>query len=126
MKVMLVDDERPALVALRHKLLKANPAIEIVAVCEEPQQALALISQLKPEAIFLDVEMPGLSGFDLLEQLPDIDFEVIFTTAHDEFTVQAIRVSAFDYLLKPVDEEELAQTLNRLLTRLREKKERNH
>ncbi|GAA4469271.1 LytTR family DNA-binding domain-containing protein [Nibrella saemangeumensis] len=126
MKVILVDDERPALITLRHKLLKYDSSIEILAMCEEPEDGLEQIGRLKPDVVFLDVEMPGMNGFDLLEQLPKIDFEVVFTTAHDEFTIQAIRVSAFDYLLKPVDEEDLRKTLERLIVCLKEKEDRNH
>lgn len=126
MNVILVDDEPPALITLRHKLLKYDNTIAILAMCEDPEEGLEQISRLKPDVVFLDVEMPRMNGFDLLEQLPRIDFKVVFTTAHDEFTIQAIRVSAFDYLLKPVDEHELAKTLTRLEVCLREKQERNH
>ena len=115
MKAILVDDEKSALTLLRHKLHRCDPDIEILAECESVEAALAALDAAAPDVLFLDVEMPGATGFELLQQLgDDAPFRVIFTTAHSEYAIEALRGGAFDYLLKPVQEEELAQALERL------------
>ena len=115
MKAVLVDDEKSALTLLRHKLRRCDPDIEILAECESVESALATLETARPDVLFLDVEMPGATGFELLHQLgDDAPFRVIFTTAHSEYAIEALRGGAFDYLLKPVQEEELARALERL------------
>lgn len=79
------------------------------------------IAELKPDVLFLDVEMPGMNGFQFLEQLGSFDFEAIFTTAHNSYTLEALHLSAVDYLLKPIDEEELKTAITRLRKRVVEK-----
>jgi two-component system, LytTR family, response regulator len=86
----------------------------VVAQSQNPEEAVRLIQQFKPDVIFLDIEMPRMSGFKMLEQIPEIDFEVIFITAYNHYAINAIRISAFDYLVKPVSIEELQQTVERL------------
>src|SRR4029078_11526028 len=73
-----------------------------------------LVQLYKPDVLFLDIEMPRMSGFKLLEQIPEVDFEIIFITAYNHYAINAIRISAFDYLVKPVAIEELQQTVERL------------
>ncbi|MCK6691750.1 MAG: LytTR family DNA-binding domain-containing protein [Thermoanaerobaculia bacterium] len=115
MKAILVDDEKSALTLLRHKLKRCEPDIEILAECESVESALAVLESLQPDVLFLDVEMPGATGFELLKSLgEDTPFQVIFTTAHSEYAIEALRGGAFDYLLKPVQEDELARALERL------------
>ncbi len=115
MKAILVDDEKSALTLLRHKLRRCDPEIEILAECESVADALLALEGLVPDVLFLDVEMPGATGFELLHQLgADAPFRVIFTTAHSEYAIEALRGGAFDYLLKPVQEDELARALDRL------------
>lgn len=115
MKAILVDDEKSALTLLRHKLKRCKPDIEILAECESVESALAVLESLQPDVLFLDVEMPGATGFELLKSLgEDTPFQVIFTTAHSEYAIEALRGGAFDYLLKPVQEDELARALERL------------
>ncbi len=116
MKVLLVDDERLARNELR-RLLAAHPDIEIVGEAVDVEDALAKVATLKPELIFLDVQMPGADGFSLLEQLEPPLPLVVFTTAYDEFAVKAFEFSALDYLLKPVDPNRLVAALEKLRPR---------
>ncbi len=116
MKALLVDDERLARNELR-RLLAAHADIEIVGEAVDVPDALAKVGVLKPELIFLDVQMPGADGFSLLEQLEPPLPQVIFTTAYDEFAVKAFEFSALDYLLKPVDPNRLVAALEKLRPR---------
>ncbi len=111
-KAILIDDERLARVELR-RLLTSHPQIEIVAEAANVAEAIKLIHQHQPHLLFLDIQMPGATGFDLLEQL-DTTPDVIFTTAYDEYALKAFEVSALDYLLKPIVPDRLAQALTKL------------
>jgi two-component system, LytTR family, response regulator len=108
---MIIDDERLARNALR-RLLKAHPEVKVVGEVADPDEAIRAIQKESPDLLFLDVEMPGASGFDLLEKMEDVP-AVIFTTAYDEYAVRAFEVSALDYLVKPVTEDRLAAALGR-------------
>lgn len=112
MKALIVDDERLARVEL-HRLLAAHPEIEIVGEASNGQEALDAIAALEPDLLLLDIQMPGISGFELLERLEHLP-QVIFTTAYDEYAIKAFEVNALDYLLKPVTPERLASALERL------------
>ncbi|MCX6594751.1 MAG: LytTR family DNA-binding domain-containing protein [Acidobacteria bacterium] len=111
MRALLIDDERLARLELR-RLLAAHPTIEIVGEARDADEGEALITELNPDLIFLDIQMPGRTGFDLLADL-DRPPAVIFTTAYDEFALRAFEVSALDYLLKPVAPERLAAALEK-------------
>ena len=111
MKALLIDDERLARVELR-RLLAAHGDVEIAGEARNGPEALKLIAQLSPDLLFLDIQMPGMSGFELLEQLDDVP-RVIFTTAYDEYAIRAFEVNALDYLLKPIAPERLAAALER-------------
>lgn len=113
MKALLIDDERLARNELR-RLLVAFTQIEIVGEASTAKQARELIGSLRPELVFLDVQMPGETGLELLESLEPPAPRVIFTTAYDEFAVKAFELNALDYLLKPVDPARLATALARL------------
>jgi len=113
MKTRLIDDERLARNELR-RLLVAFPHIEIVGEARTAQQARELIGSVRPDLVFLDVQMPGETGLELLESLEPPAPRVIFTTAHDEFAVKAFELNALDYLLKPVDPARLATAVARL------------
>lgn len=117
---MIVDDEERAGDALRLMLQKFVPQVTAVAVCADARQAAALVAGLQPQILFLDIKMPHLSGFDVLQQIPKPTFKVIFTTAFNEFAIKAIRFSAFDYLLKPVDVEELIASVDRYFSEQQE------
>ena len=110
---LIIDDERLARNELR-KLLVSHPEIEIVGEASNADEAIRLIHQLSPEVIFLDIQMPAKTGFELLQEL-DRTPEVIFTTAHDEYALKAFEVNAFDYLLKPIDPKRLSDAVQKLV-----------
>ncbi|MEL6944171.1 MAG: LytTR family DNA-binding domain-containing protein, partial [Bacteroidota bacterium] len=107
LKAILIDDEPNCLKVLEWELQNSCPNVEILALCNSGKDGLKAIQQHQPDVIFLDVDMPYMNGFEMLELIPDIDFDVIFTTAHDEYAVKAFKINAIDYLLKPIDEDEL-------------------
>jgi two-component system LytT family response regulator len=112
MKAVIVDDERIARQELR-RLLAAHPEVEIAGESADGEAALAQIEKLRPDILFLDIQMPGMSGFDLLSRLTDVP-EVIFTTAFDHHALRAFDANALDYLLKPIAPERLAAALKKL------------
>ncbi len=116
MKALLIDDERLARNELR-RLLAAHKDIEIAGEAADVEEALEKIAALKPDLLFLDVQMPGADGFSLLERLEGGVPLVIFTTAYDEFAVKAFEFNALDYLLKPVDPSRLGAALEKLRLR---------
>lgn len=115
LKALLIDDEERATDSLRLMIEKMVPAIGQVRVCNDSRNAAAIISEFKPGLVFLDIQMPHMNGFQLLEKMPNKDFKLIFTTAYNEYAIQAIRFSAFDYLLKPIDTEELQAAVQRFI-----------
>lgn len=122
MKTLIIDDERLARKELL-SLLDSYPELEIIGEAVNADDAYEKIQSLKPELIFLDIQMPGKTGFELLEML-DSAPKVIFTTAYDEFAIKAFEYNALDYLLKPVNTERLAETVGKLLNKDDEKKEK--
>jgi two-component system LytT family response regulator len=114
LKAILVDDELNSLQNLQFKIREYCPSVKVVAQTQNPEEAIRLIQLHKPDVIFLDIEMPRMSGFKMLEQIAEVDFEVIFITAYNHYAINAIRISAFDYLVKPVAIEDLQQTIERL------------
>lgn len=120
-KTLLIDDEPRGLTSLQ-KLLQLNCAeVEVVAGCTNPDEAIIKIVQLQPQLVFLDIAMPGKSGFDMLQELPEINFEIIFVTAHNNYMIQAFHFSAVDYLLKPVEDELLIEAVRRAAKRINDK-----
>jgi two-component system LytT family response regulator len=113
MKALLIDDERLARSELR-RLLASFPEIQIAGEAAQCSQARTLMAELKPDLLFLDVQMPGQSGIEFLESLEPPVPHVIFTTAYDEFAVKAFELNAIDYLLKPVDPSRLSAAVERL------------
>ncbi len=107
MKAILIDDDESNLSALSEKLNRHCPQVSIVARCDNPQDGINAIESLRPEIVFLDIEMPLMNGFVMLQQLHNKNFELIFVTAYDHYAIKAIRYSALDYLVKPVEIEEL-------------------
>lgn len=114
LKAILVDDEVNSLQNLQQKLTEFCPDVEIIATAQKPEDAILLIRQLKPDVIFLDIEMPRMNGFRMLDELGEFDFDIIFTTAYNHYAVDAIRISAFDYLMKPVAIKDLQSAVERL------------
>ncbi len=111
-RTIIVDDERLARKELR-SMLAEHPQIEVAGEAETVGQAIDLISREKPEVIFLDIQMPGESGFNLLEKI-EVDFKTIFVTAFDAYAIRAFEVNALDYLLKPINPARLARAIERL------------
>jgi two-component system LytT family response regulator len=111
---VLVDDERPSREALGTYLRDFCPNVKIVAECENIQSAYQSIQSLRPELVFLDIEMPNGNGFDLLRMFKKIEFKVIFVTAYSEHALRAFRFSATDYLLKPVKVDELVDAVSKV------------
>ena len=111
-KCFLVDDEILAIKELE-TMLKAFPELEIIGSSDRASKAVDLINSLKPDLIFLDINMPGMNGFELLEKLDEAP-DVIFVTAYDEFAIQAFEVNALDYILKPVNPERLKDAINKV------------
>ncbi|MCU0443067.1 MAG: LytTR family DNA-binding domain-containing protein [Bacteroidia bacterium] len=111
----IIDDEENCRTALRALLTRNHPEVQIAAEFADIESAYQFLSQPlpKPFIVFLDIQLKGGTGFDLLSQLPGFTFSVIFTTAFDQFAINAIRHSATDYLLKPIDAEELEESLSR-------------
>src|SRR3954469_11013930 len=106
-KSILVDDEVHCLDTLSILLKEYCPEVQVLQRCSSAKTALEAIEKLKPSLVFLDIEMPAMNGFELLEQFNEIPFAVIFTTSYDQYAIKAIRFSALDYLLKPIDPQEL-------------------
>jgi two-component system, LytTR family, response regulator len=120
MKTVLIDDEAHILQALRSKLAFIDPSISILAAFQDPQQALKELKTLNPDVVFLDIEMPTMNGFQLLEALRPYNFEVVFVTAYNQYAIRALRMSAIDYLLKPIDIDDLKNTLSRLAEKIKQ------
>ncbi|MBT9494889.1 MAG: response regulator transcription factor [Paucibacter sp.] len=118
MRVLIVDDEPQARARLQ-RLLTTMPGIEIVGTAKDGEQALAQVAALAPDVVFLDIQMPGISGLDVAASLPDPAPALVFATAFDRYALDAFDSAAVDYLLKPVEAERLARTLDRLRERLR-------
>ena len=113
-RAILIDDEQDARVGLKLTIEKFCPEISIIALCETPEIGIEKINELRPDLVFLDVQMPRLSGFDLLEKFEVINFEVIFVTAFDKYAIKAIKFSALDYLLKPIEVDELVSAVQKI------------
>lgn len=113
-RTLIIDDEEDAREGLKLVIEKFCPEVSIEALCETPEIGLKKINELQPELVFLDVQMPRLSGFDLLEKVEKINFEVIFVTAFDRYAIKAIKFSALDYLLKPIDVDELITAVKKI------------
>ncbi|HEV7782824.1 MAG TPA: LytTR family DNA-binding domain-containing protein [Chitinophagaceae bacterium] len=113
LKAILIDDEASSLNSLRQKILQHCPEVMVIAVCDDPQQGLEAVNTLEPDLVFLDIEMPVINGFTLLQKLSFKNFELIFVTAYDHYAIKAIRFSALDYLVKPVEIEYLANAVAR-------------
>ena len=110
-KSIIVDDELKSRESLKKLLTTFCVNVEVLATCQNVEEGLEAIKNCKPHVVFLDIQMQRETGFDLLSKLKTIDFEVIFTTAHSEYALKAIKYSAIDYLLKPIDVDELKKAL---------------
>jgi two-component system LytT family response regulator len=114
LKAILIDDEEMSRNILRDYIIKYCPDVTITAEAENIQQGIEVIKSHKPDIVFLDVEMPKGNGFDLLEQIKNVDFETVFVTAYDHYAIQALNYSAAYYILKPISIDELISSVEKI------------
>ena len=112
---IIIDDEQKGRVALRQKLTDYCPEVHLTGEAANGEEGLLLIEKTQPEIIFLDIEMPRMNGFEMLHNIKNKTFHLVFTTAYDQYAIKAIKYAAFDYLLKPVDIEELRSVIKRIV-----------
>lgn len=120
-KAVILDDEIRGSNLLHHKLQEFQNSLSIDAIYNDPQKALLEIPKIEVDVLFLDVEMPFMNGFEFLEKLGQFNFEVIFVTAYNIYTLDALKANALDYLLKPVNNEELKKAISKLEQKLAQK-----
>ena len=121
LRAILIDDEFRGLNALKTLVENYCPDIRIVDTCTSPRKGIESLNAYRPEVVFLDINMPEMNGFEMLEQLEWKNFHLVFTTAHQEFALRALKLSALDYLLKPIDRKELVETVERITLRMKRK-----
>ena len=117
-RAIVIDDEKMGLESLTGSLERYCPEVRLIGTTQDPEEGVNLINLHKPDLVFLDIQMPKLSGFDVLNQVDKIDFEVIFVTSYDKYAIKAIRFSALDYLLKPIEIDDLVQAVRRAGTNI--------
>jgi len=113
-KAIIIDDELHGLESLSLQLNEFCPEVQVLEQCSSAKKGLEAIEKFKPDLVFLDIEMPVMNGFELLEQLSTISFAIVFTTGYDQYAIKAIRFSALDYLLKPIDPKELVMAVKKV------------
>ncbi|MCU7550496.1 LytTR family DNA-binding domain-containing protein [Chitinophagaceae bacterium LB-8] len=113
-KAVMIDDELHCLNALDFMIKEYCPEVQVLEKCQSAENGIKAIEKWKPDLIFLDIEMPFMNGFELLEQLPEISFAIIFTTSYDQYAIKAIRFSALDYLMKPIEPGELVNAVKKV------------
>ncbi len=122
-RAIIIDDERNNIDNLTGLIKKHGLDVEIVGSATNADDGIKKIAETNPDLLFLDIQMPGKNGFDVLRALPHHQFEVIFVTAFDQYGIQAVKFAAIDYLLKPLDPEELKTSINKVADKLSKKKE---
>jgi two-component system LytT family response regulator len=113
-RCVLIDDESNSLEMMEWLLKTYCPQVQIEAMCNAASAGIEAINKFKPDVVFLDIEMPHMNGFDMLEQFDKLNFDVVFCTAYDQFAIKAFKYSALNYLLKPVDPDDLKETIRRV------------
>jgi two-component system LytT family response regulator len=113
---VIIDDELKGRIALKQKLQDYCPEIQLMGEAENGEEGMKLIEKYRPSIVFLDIEMPRMDGFEMLLRLPEKNFHLIFTTAYDQYAIKAIKYAAFDYLLKPIDIEELKSAISKIIS----------
>ncbi|MFD2563067.1 LytR/AlgR family response regulator transcription factor [Aquimarina rubra] len=115
LKAIIIDDEQLAIDTLKWELETNCKEVEVLFSTNKPTEAIQAISKVRPDVLFLDIEMPELDGFQLLNQLEFRNFDLIFTTAYDNYAIQAFKMNAIDYLLKPIEKEELIKAVHKVV-----------
>jgi two-component system LytT family response regulator len=126
LKTVIVDDEQDAVEFINSIIGEYCTSLEVVAKANNVVQGVAAITDKKPDLVFLDVEMPNGNGFDLLAQFPEKDFDVIFITAFNHYAIKAIKFSAVDYILKPININEFIEAVNRVVKKRSERQSRGN
>ncbi len=121
-KTILIDDEQSARNVLTNLLKRTSSNIDIIATCSNLEDGVKQIKALQPNVVFLDVQMPNYAGYEIIEFFNEIDFEIIFVTAYDQYAIKAFELNAIDYLVKPINRSKLAITLKKLEDKLNQKK----
>lgn len=116
-KALIIDDEKHCIDTLLSMIQKHFSQLQIAAVCYSGAEAIIQIQKVQPQLVFLDVEMDDMTGFEMLETLPAIDFDIIFTTAFNQYAIRAIKFGALDYLVKPIDKDELSIAIDKFISR---------
>lgn len=114
LRAILIDDEKYCLTSLAYDIEQHCPEVEVVAQCQGSKEGLLSIKKYDPDLVFLDIDMPYINGFELLEMIPSIRFATIFTTAYDKYAVQAFKISAVDFLMKPINHKELVNAVEKV------------
>ena len=114
-RAIIVDDEPAGREMLEVMIRRYADGLEVVQSCADATAALKAIRELHPDVVFLDIEMPGMNAFEMLEHLPEINFEIIFVTAHNHYAIRAFEFSAFAYLLKPVNKNKFSEVIQKLM-----------
>ncbi len=112
-KTIIIEDEQQSAEVLNLMLKKFSDIIEVVDICNTPAKGVESIQKKSPDLVFLDIEMPRMNGFEMLKKLGPVDFNIVFTTAYNKYAINAIKISALDYLLKPIDKDELARAIRK-------------
>ena len=126
LRSVIIDDEPQNASVLKDDIITHCPSVQVIAVCHSAKEGIMAIKKEKPDLAFLDIEMPWMNGFEMLEMLDDINFSIIFTTAHDEFAAKAFRISAVDYLLKPIDANDLKEAVQKVEKKMDEGSSLSH
>jgi two-component system LytT family response regulator len=117
LNTILIDDEKSAIQTLAIELEAYCPEVRVIGSYQDPQEGLQALRNQKPDLLFLDIEMPVLNGFELLQKLPVLHFDIVFVTAYDQFAIKAFEFNAIDYLLKPIRKTKLVQAVQKVLDR---------
>lgn len=125
-KAILIDDEQSALQGLHSKLIKQYPEIEIIGAFQNPEEGLQALTTAECNLLFLDIEMPRMTGFELLTKLNKIEFQVIFVTAYSDYALKAFKQDAIDYILKPIDNDDLKVAIDKAIKRIESIEQNNH
>jgi two-component system, LytTR family, response regulator len=120
-KTIIIEDEKQSREVLQLMLENYRDIIELVDCCDTPLKGIESIQRYAPQLVFLDIEMPRMNGFQMLKKLETINFDVVFTTAYDKYAINAIKISALDYLLKPIDKEELSAAIQKCIHNVEQK-----
>jgi two-component system, LytTR family, response regulator len=126
MKAIIIDDEKNGAEVLQLLLEQNCPNVEIISINYTPESGIEQILKLKPDLVFLDIEMPTASGFDVIAATKEMDYEIIFTTAYEHYAIKAMKANAVDYLLKPIDIDELINSVESARIKIEEKQKNNY